>query len=216
MQPKKRTITLLLADDHPIAREGVRSILAKATDIEIVGEVENGDEIKTLIPRLLPDILLLDLKMPGTSPFEIEKWVRLNYPEIVTLVLTAHDRDHYLAGMMDAGVAGYLDKSERAENLITAIRRAANGDVIFTTQQIDRARRWRQEISKKWERLTEREREVLLLMEQGCSNKAIASHLGVTLKTAAYHVAAIFDRIDVESRHEAVAWYRKHFPEDLG
>lgn len=216
MQPKHQTITLLLADDHPIAREGVRGILAKATDMEIVGEAENGDEIKALIPRLLPNILLLDLKMPGTSPFEIEKWVRLNYPEIVTLVLTAHDRDYYLAGMMDAGVAGYLDKNEKAENLIAAIRRAANGEMFFTTQQMDRARKWRQEISGKWERLTGREREVLLLIEQGWSNKAIASHLGVALKTAAYHVSAIFDKLGVESRHEAVAWHRKHFPEDLG
>jgi len=216
MGPSLQTFTLLLADDHPLARAGVRSILSKTTDIEIVGEAENGDDIKTLIPRLLPNILLLDLKMPGTSPVEIEKWVRLNYPEVVTLVLTAHDRDYYLTGMMDAGVAGYLDKNERGENLIAAIRRAANGEVFFTAHQINRARKWRQEVAPKWEKLTWREREILSLMEQGWSNKAIASHLSITLKTVSYHVSAIFDRLDVESRHQAVSWYRTHFPEESG
>jgi len=122
IQPK--TITVLLADDHPVAREGVRGILAKLPDIQIVGEAQNEKEVKELVAKLHPKILLLDLKMPGTSPFEIEKWVRENYPETITLVLTAHDRDFYLAGMMDAGIAGYLSKTERADNLIAAIRRA--------------------------------------------------------------------------------------------
>lgn len=124
-QENPKIITLLLADDHPIAREGVRGILSSAPDIQIVGEAENGDGVKELLPTLRPDVLILDLKMPGTVPTEIEKWVRENYPETVTLVLSAHDRDHYLAGMIEAGVAGYLHKSERAENLIAAIDSAS-------------------------------------------------------------------------------------------
>ncbi len=215
MQTGPKTITVLLADDHPVAREGVRSILAKAPDIQIVGEAENGDGIKDLIPKLRPNILLLDLKMPGTSPFEVEKWVRESYPETITLVLTAHDRDVYLAGMMDAGIAGYLSKTERAENLIAAIRRAASGESLFTHEQFIRAKKWRQEVGEKWEKLTKREREVLSLMEKGLSKRAIAQELGVTVKTVAYHASAIFDRLDVESRHEAVAWYQKYFPKDL-
>ncbi|MEO7841804.1 MAG: response regulator transcription factor [Anaerolineales bacterium] len=215
MQTGPKTITVLLADDHPVAREGVRSILAKAPDIQIVGEAENGDGIKDLIPKLRPNILLLDLKMPGTSPFEVEKWVRESYPETITLVLTAHDRDVYLAGMMDAGIAGYLSKTERVENLIAAIRRAASGESLFTHEQFIRAKKWRQEVGEKWEKLTKREREVLSLMEKGLSKRAIAQELGVTVKTVAYHASAIFDRLDVESRHEAVAWYQKYFPKDL-
>jgi DNA-binding NarL/FixJ family response regulator len=131
-QAKPKTITLLLADDHPVARRGVRGILSSAPDIQIVGEAENGDGIKELIPKFCPDILLLDLKMPGTDLTEVEKWVRENYPETVTLVLSAHDRDHYLAGMIEAGVAGYLHKSERSENLISAIRRVAHGEYLIT------------------------------------------------------------------------------------
>ena len=214
MHTQQQTITLLLADDHPLAREGVRHILEKAPDIEIVGEAEDGNEVKKLISSLRPRILLLDLVMPGTSPFEIEKWVRENYPATVTLVLTAHDRDFYLAGMMDMGISGYLTKAERAENLIAAIRRAAQGGVFFTTRQIDRAKRWRQEVGKKWEKLTDREREVLSLMERGLSNKAIAKQLGITLKTVAYHLSVIFERLDVGSRYEAIAWHQKYFPKD--
>jgi len=213
IQPK--TITVLLADDHPVAREGVRGILAKLPDIQIVGEAQNEKEVKELVAKLHPKILLLDLKMPGTSPFEIEKWVRENYPETITLVLTAHDRDFYLAGMMDAGIAGYLSKTERADNLIAAIRRAAIGDSLFTNEQVIRAKKWRQEVGEKWEKLTEREREVLLLVAQGQSNKTIAKNLGITLKTVAYHISTILDRLDLESRSEAVAWLHKYFPDDL-
>lgn len=215
MQTNPKTITLLLADDHPVAREGVRRILANSTDISVVGEAQNGREVKELVARLHPKILLLDLKMPETSPFEIEKWVRENYPETITLVLTAHDRDFYLSGMINAGVAGYLDKNERTENLIAAIRRAAHGEFFFTAQQIDRARKWKHEAGEKWEKLTAREREILLLVAQGHSNKTIAKKLGITLKTVAYHISTILDRLDVESRNEAVAWLHKYFPDDL-
>lgn len=215
MQTNPKTITLLLADDHPVTREGIRGILSRAPEILIVGEAQDGTEVKDLVGKLHPQILLLDLKMPGTSPFEIEKWLRENYPETITLVLTAHDRDFYLAGMMNAGIAGYLSKSERAENLVAAIRRAASGESLFTQEQLIRTKKWRQEIEGKWEKLTEREREVLSLMEQGLSNKTIAKKLGITLKTVAYHVSAIFNRLDVESRHEAIAWYQKYFPKDL-
>lgn len=215
MQPKPQKITVLLADDHPLVCEGLHRVLAAIDDISIVGEARDGKEVKELIGQLRPGILLLDLRMPETSPFEIEKWVRENYPETVTLVLTAHDRDFYLAGMMDAGVAGYLDKSERIENLVTAIRRAAQGEVVFTVEQIDRARKWRQEVAEKWEKLTDREHEVLLLIAQGYSNKTIAAKLGITSKTVAYHISAILNRLNMESRSEAVAWLHKYFPGGL-
>ncbi len=106
-------ITVLVADDHPLSLEGVRSILEKAPDMEIVAEVQDGNEIKPKVAELRPRILLLDLKMPNLDPVEMEKWVRENYPETLTLVLTAHDKDAYLANMMEAGAVGYLDKKCR-------------------------------------------------------------------------------------------------------
>lgn len=213
--PNVNRISVLIVDDHPPIRAGFRAMLEGTSDIYVVGEAENGEEAEKLLKELRPKVVLLDLKMPGFSATTFEKWARENYPETVTLVLTAHDRDFYLAEMMDAGAAGYLGKNESAENLIAAIRRAAHGDVLFTVEQIDRARKWRHQAGEKWEKLTEREREVLLLMGQGLSNKAIAKQLGVTIKTVAYHISAIFDRLDVESRYEAVAWYQEHFPKDL-
>lgn len=208
-------ISVLIVDDHPTIRAGVRAMIEKTPDMYVAGEAENGDEAKRLLDELHPNVLLLDLKMPGFSPAEFEKWARENYPHTVTLVLTAHDHDAYLAGMMDVGVAGLVNKNERAETLLTNVRGAASGKLLFTPEQIERARKWRQEAGEKWARLTEREREVLLLMEQGFSNRGIAGKLGISLKTVAYHVSAVLERLDVKSRHQAVAWYQKYFPKDL-
>lgn len=215
MQTNLDMISLLLADDHPVVREGIIRILAHATDISVVGEAQDGRDVRELVAKLHPKILLLDLKMPETSPVELEKWVRENYPETITLVLTAHDRDFYLASMMDAGAAGYLDKREKADNLIAAIRRAAHGEVFFTVEQIDRARKWHHEAGEKWEKLTERAREILLLVAHGHSNQAIAKKLGISLKTVAYHVSIILERLNVESRNEATAWLHAYFPDDI-
>src|SRR5258706_2925635 len=208
-------ITLVLADDHAVARAGVRAILSAASDIEIVGEAENGDEVQELVVKFKPRILLLDLKMPGLHPAEIEKWVRTNYPETVTLVLTAHDRDSYLTKMIDAGAAGLIDKSESSERLLGAIRRAAAGEILFDSGQLDRARHWREEARKKAESLTNREREILRLLVQGFDNAHIARVLTVTTKTVAYHVTNILEKLEVSSRQEAVAWVHKYLPDNL-
>src|SRR5574342_606461 len=109
-------ISVLIVDDHPPLRAGIRAILEKTSDIYVVGEAGSGNEAEKLLDELRPKVIRLDLKMPNFSAAAFEKWARENYPETITLVLTAHDRDFYLAGMMDAGVAGYLDKSERAED----------------------------------------------------------------------------------------------------
>ncbi len=208
-------IPLILADDHPLTRAGIREILSAARDILVVGEAQNGAEARELVAALHPRILLLDLKMPGDSPVEIERWVRQHSPETVTLVLTAHDRDFYLSKMMEAGVAGYLSKSERAENLIAAIRRAAAGEALFTEEQIARSRRWREQAGDKWDSLTGREREVLRLATAGLSNRAMAEKLGVTPKTVAFHLSTILDKLGLRSRYEAAAWLHKYFPDDL-
>ena len=212
---QKTSISLLLADDDPIARAGIRALLAEATDIKIVGEAKDGLEAREMVGRLRPAILLLDLKMPGLAPAELEKWVREHYPEIVTLVLTSHDRDAYLAGMMEAGAAGYMSKSESAERLIGAIRRAAGGEILFDVEQFARARHWRENVSQKLASLTERERQVLRLIAEGMDNKAIARSLEITSKTAAFHVTNILEKLELDSRQKAVAWIHAHLSDDL-
>ena len=131
----EKKISVLVVDDHPLIRAGIRAMLEKTSDMYVTGEAGNGNEAENLLDKLHPKIILLDLKMPGFSPSAFEKVARQKYPETITLVLTAHDCDAYLANMMDAGAVGYLDKEARAEQLIEAIRRAASGESIFDEQQ---------------------------------------------------------------------------------
>src|SRR6266542_2994033 len=121
MAAPEKTITVLIADDHEMTRNGIHAFLAQAPDLQVVGEAQDGDEIKQLVARLGPRILLLDLIMPNLSPAELEKWVRTNYPETITLVLTSHDRDAYLATMMETAAAGYMRTDAPADRLIVAI-----------------------------------------------------------------------------------------------
>lgn len=205
-QPRKK-ITILIAEDHPVTIQGVCSILAKASDMEIVGKAEDGAQIQPMIEQLHPDILLLDLIMPNLSPTALEKWVRENYPEITTIVLTAHDRDSYLANMMEAGVSGYLDKKLRAGQLIASIRRAARGEVLFDKEQIERVARWHKQVSEKWESLTKREQDVLRMLTEGADNRTIGQALKVTTSTVEKHITNIYKKLGVKSRTEAVAWW---------
>ena len=203
-------ISVLIIDDHPTLRAGIRAILEKAPDIFVVDETDNGEDAETLVNRLRPRIILLDLKMPDFSPVEFEKWVREHYPETVTLVLTAHDRDAYLASMMDAGVAGYLNKEIKEEQLINAIRCAASGENLYDEQQKKRAYDWREEVQRKWDNLSEREKQVLCLLADGASNKDISSKLRISPKTVDKHLEKIYQKLDVASRAQAVLWGIEH------
>ncbi len=209
-------ITLVFADDHAVTRAGIRSILSQAPDIQIVGEAENGLEVQELVEKLRPQILLLDLKMPGPPPAEIERWVRTHCPETATLVLTAHDRDAYLAAMIDSGAVGLIDKKETAERLIGAIRRAAFGEILFDNRQLNRARRWRETAGAKWASLTERERQVLKLLVQGLDRMETATRLEIAPRTVDYHIANILKKLDLKSHKEAVCWVHRYLSDDLG
>jgi len=207
------TIRVLLVDDHEVTRAGIRTILEAAPDIEVIGEAEDGETARQVVADLQPDVLLLDLKMPGIPSYEVEKWVRQRYPQIVTLILTAHDRDFYLASMMEAGASGYLSKSERAEKLVAAIRRAVRGEVLFTDEQYERVQQWNRQAGQKWDSLTDRERQTLELLVQGMDNAQIAKTLDVTERTAAYHVGNIIRKLGVTSRQEVISWAIKHIPD---
>lgn len=203
-------ISVLIVDDHPSLRAGVRAMLEKTPDIYVIGEAGSGEDARKLLDELRPNVILLDLKMPGFSATAFEKWARENYPETITLVLTAHDRDAYLAGMIDAGAVGYLDKEVREEQLIGAIRRAASGESLYDEQQKKRARQWHEEIEKKWNSLSEREKQVLQLLVEGTSNKDMASKLRISLKTVDKHLERIYQKLGVSSRAQAVMWGVEH------
>ena len=208
-------ITILIADDHPIIRAGIRALLEHDPEMEVVGEAQDGDETRHLVAQLRPQVLLLDLRMPGMSAAELEKWVRMHYPSTITLVLTAHDRDAYLAYMMDAGAAGFIEKNVQDSQLILAIHRAVKGEVLFSNEQFNRVRKWHEQEGAQWKSLTKREREVLSLLAQGMDNASISEALHVSIKTTAYHITHILQKLQVASRQEAIVWFNKNIPDDL-
>jgi len=214
-EPQASPIRVLIADDHPATRQGIRTILHSAPDMAIVGEAQNGAEAQQMVSSLRPDILLLDLLMPDTKPAEIEQWVREHYPETIVLILTAHDRDHYLAEAIDAGVTGYLLKDEAPDSLTAAVRRAAFGEVLITREQYCRAQRWSQEVGARWASLTEREGQVASLLAQAPSNAEIAQTLAVTARTVEMHLGNIMKKLRVQSRLEIVVWMQDNLPEDM-
>ena len=126
MSEAESSIRVVIADDHPAMREGIRTILDAAPDIEVVGIAEDGRETQAQVTVLQPDILLLDLVMPDLRPAEIQAWVWQHYPETTTLVLTAHDRDDLLSQAVAAEVAGYVTKDVTPHRLVQAVRAAAN------------------------------------------------------------------------------------------
>lgn len=211
MSESSEPITIVIADDHPIARDGIRKTLAMAPDFKIIGEAEDGEQVITLVDQLHPQVLLLDLVMPKvTRPADIERWVREKYPDIVTLVLTAHDHDAYLADMMEAGVSGYFEKSVRSERLIAAIRRAARGELLFDENQLNRAREWRMNVKERWESLSEREREILRFLGEGMESKLIAKKLAIAPKTVEKHLISLYAKLGKHSRTEAALWWERN------
>ena len=209
-------ITLVFADDYAVTRAGIRALLGAAPDIQILGEADNGEDVKELVLQLRPQILLLDLKMPGPSAAQIEKWVRTHCPETCTLVLTAHDHDAYLTAMLDAGAVGYIGKNESAERLIGAIRRAAEGEILFDFDQINRAQEWRKAAGDKWASLSERERQILVQLAQGLDRAAISASLQIVPKTVEFHITHILKKLGVKSYMEAVLWMDRYFPDEQG
>ena len=209
-----QTITIVIADDEELVRAGIREILLQANDFEIIGEAKDGFEVRDLILKLHPRILLLDYRMPGPRASEQEKWVRENHPDTFVLVLTAHDRDAYLTKAIESGIAGFLLKNENAEQLIYAIRRAAEGAIYFSNEQIERAQHWKQTVEAKWGSLSKREREVLQHLAAGEDNKSIAASLSIALKTVEFHLTNILKKLELSSRDEAIVWMLKNEPDD--
>lgn len=203
-------IRVLVVDDHPLVRQGVRAMLTQTPDIEVVGEAADGAEAMQRVAQLRPDVVLLDVEMPGPRAWEVEAWIRKHYPQTIGLVLSAHNRDAYLAEMMEAGAVGYLDKQLPAPQLVQAIRHAAHGEYLFKAEQSRRAHHWRTEVLARWERLSPREKEVLHALAQEASTREIAHQLGISPQTVNTHICKLIRKLEVKNRAEAVAWAWTH------
>ena len=201
------TVRIVLADDHPIVREGLRTVLETQADFEVVAEAVNGEEAVQLVAALHPDILLLDLEMPLMDGVEAIRRVRATrtnttLPRII--VFTAFDNDERIIHALQAGANGYLLKGEPRDTIFNAIRVTLDGgsllQPIVASKLLHHVGH-----SASIELLTERELEVLSLLAQGMPNKEIASKLVISERTAKFHVSSIMGKLGATNRTEAVS-----------
>ena len=200
------SIRVLLADDHAVVRAGIRQFLEKAGDIEVVAEASDGETAKFLIEKHHPDVGVLDIQMPKASGIEVTRWIRANQRTVGVLILTAYDDDPYVMAVLQAGANGYVLKTASPLEIIQAVRDVHAGksamDATIMQKMISQISR-RSEVQP-IVTLTDRELEVLTLVAQGFTNKAIGVQLGISDRTVQGHLAHIFSKLHAGSRTEAV------------
>jgi len=203
-------IRILLVDDHELVRKGIRSALQPHGDLEIVGEADNGEDAVRMASELKPNLVIMDVGLPGISGLEATKQIKSEHPTIPVLILTVHDEDEYIIQLLKAGADGYLQKGTGEEDFVEAVRAVAHGG--FFCDKIGHDVIAKQLASLKdapptlsdGEHLTAREMQVLQLAADGMSNKDIGAELGISLGTVKMHFLNIFRKLQVESRTEAV------------
>lgn len=204
-------IRLLLADDHPVVRAGLRAELAEVGDLLIVGEATNGDETLRLCEQLQPDVLLLDLNMPSFRPLDAVQLLAKLCPETRIIVLTVHDDDVYVRTLVAAGVSGYLLKMEGVEAVVSAIHGVMQGGTWFSRAVMDKVASTRaRNSSMLLASLTGREREILERIARGWGTVAIAEDLHLAEQTVRNYISRLYSKLDLHSRAEAVIWAREH------
>lgn len=196
-------IKVLVVDDHPVVREGVRLFLEGDEEFEIVGEAENGEEALEKVEELKPDVVLMDLKMPGMGGVEATRKIKSKFPEVKILVLTVYMEDEYVKEALRAGAQGYLLKEASQEELKRAIRLVNRGESYIASKVTGAL--VEEVTGKRKSYLTQREKEVLKLMAEGLTNKEIASQLGLGIETIKTHARNIFGKLGAADRAQAVA-----------
>lgn len=199
------SIKVIIADDHPLIRSGIRATLSSAPDIEVVAEATDGAEAVASCREHQPDVLLLDLSMPGqTAVVTIERLGKESVSPHV-IILTAYDDSVYVRSLIEAGVAGYVLKDETPEALVTAVRAVTQGGTWFSRAVLSKYRS-QDPRSEALSTLTPREREVVALIAQGLDNRSIAEQLGLAEQTVRNYVSRVYDKLDLHSRVELAVW----------
>lgn len=203
------SLTVLIADDHPLFRKGMRSLLETMTDITLVGEAKSGREAVELATVHQPDLVLMDLQMPEGSGLAATRELSKISPTIRILVVTLFEDDDSIFTALRAGAHGYILKDADEEEMMRAIRAVGKGEAIFSpaiaTRLMDYFAATSQQVPQEvFPELTEREREILTLIARGESNAAIAEQLMISLKTVRNHVSNIYNKLQVADRAQAV------------
>jgi DNA-binding NarL/FixJ family response regulator len=204
-------IRILLVDDHPLFRAGVcQRLREQDPSVEIVGEAESSRQAQEMVARLAPDVVLMDIALAGENGIEATRAVKRTAPGTAVIILSVYDDQQYIEAAVEAGAAGYLLKTVQGPELAAAVRRAHEGDAVFSPEVTERVLRrlLRRPASAhrpdRWQRLSQRETEVLGLVAGGASNKEIATHMGLSARTVHAHMRNIFAKLQVRSRTEAV------------
>ena len=206
-------ITVVLADDHPAVRAGVRAALDAEPDIRVIAEAGTREEARQRSLSLHPDVLVLDLNMPGPPLLEVVADLRAQLPEMQIVVLTAHDAAAQARDLLGLGVGGYLLKDEPLEAVIRAIHAVANGETHFSRSIITKmlpGHATNQADNRVEAALTARERQLLRLLTRGWETIRIADAVGISEQTARTYLSRLYSKLGVHSRAEATAWTHRH------
>ena len=202
-------IRVVIADDHAVVRHGLRQLLSTFAGVELVGDAADGETAVTLCAERRPDVVLMDLEMPGVDGVEATRRIKRDVPAVAVVVLTSFsDRDRIMRAL-DAGAVGYLLKDVEPEELEKAIESAARGDSPLDPRAARMLLRARQAAAPA-DSLSEREREVLLMVADGLSNKQIARQLSISEKTVKAHLTSVFRTIGVTDRTQAALWAERN------
>lgn len=203
-------IKILIADDHAILREGIRALLADYDDLEVVGEAAEGKEAIDQANRLKPDVILMDIAMPGLGGLEATLELRKSCPQAKILVLTQYDNKEYIFRFLKAGASGYVLKKAVGTELVSAIRAVhAGGSFLYPTVASTLIEDYLQapkkgEVEDIYDTLTDREKQILKLVAEGYTNKEVADLLCISVKTAMAHRANLMAKLDIHSRTELI------------
>jgi DNA-binding NarL/FixJ family response regulator len=207
MSEKTNRTRILLADAQHVVRQGIRQLLESVPDFEIIEEVDNGLDAVRLAIELMPDIVLMEARLPKLDGAEIIRRIKTSHSECMVIILTSNEEAEHAIDLIGAGIAGYLSKNDNSEQLIQSIRLIRSGEFVFhpllAQKLYKKAARHAMPIDSS-EHLTRREMDVLKMAAKGLSNKAIASDLGLSLRTIKGHFESIFDKMNVSSRTEAI------------
>lgn len=203
-------IRVLIADDHPLFRDGLRTLLQSVADTEVVGEAATGDEVIARATTLQPDVILMDINMPGINGIEATRRILYTSPHISVLVVTMYEDDDSVFAAMRAGARGYLLKGADQDETLRAIQAVSRGEAIFSPTIAKRLIRYFTPTQaavtppQAFPELTEREREILTLLAQGLNNAEIAHRLVLSPKTVRNHLSNIFNKLQVADRAQAI------------